>query len=85
MNSVLRIASGSLAVIGTAALAAYLVVASHFYSEWNWLWIMGFPLVATVVLFRRSRPWVWPATFAWLTACSFLAFMVTTQALGLGT
>jgi len=72
-------------VIGAAALAAYVAVARHFFSEWNWLCILGFPLVATVVLFRHSRPWVWPATFVWLAICSFLAFMATTQALGLGT
>jgi|tagenome__1003787_1003787.scaffolds.fasta_scaffold20536320_2 hypothetical protein len=85
MDSAARVASGSLAVVGTAALAAYFVVVSHLYSEWNWLWILGPPLGVTVVLVRRSKPWVWTATFAWLAICSFVAFMLTTQVLGLGT
>lgn len=85
MNSVVRIASANLSVVATAALAAWGIVASHFFSEWNWLWILGFPVAATFVLFRRSSPWVWAALFAWLAICSFFAFVLTTQALGLGT
>jgi hypothetical protein len=84
MNSAIRVAVGTIGVVAAAALAALVIVESRYFSEWNWLWIVGFPLAVTIVLFRRSRPWVWPAAFAWLVICSFLAFVLTTQALGLG-
>jgi hypothetical protein len=85
VSSLLRIVYASLGVMSAAALAAYSVAGNHFFSPWNWLLILGLPVVAIIVFFRRSPLSVWLASFAWLVICPFLAFMATGQALGLGT
>ena len=85
MNNIRRVASASIGVVATTALAACVIVANRLFSEWNWLWILGLPLAFTIIYFRRSPPWVWPAGFFWLAICSFFAFMLASQALGLGT
>ena len=84
MDGVFRLTSASLAVVATAALAAWFVASSRIVSEWNWAWIVGFPIAATAIFFRRSLPWVWLVVFAWLAICSFVAFMTTAAELGLG-
>ena len=85
MNRGVRVASASGCVIAAAVLATYVVAANHFFSPWNWLWILGFPIAAIIVFFRRFSPWVWLGGFVWLTTCSFATFMLSSLAFGIGT
>jgi hypothetical protein len=84
MSSALRLGSAFLAVVGTAAFAAYVVIAANFRSGWNLLSMVSLPLVAIVVSIRRMSPWVWPAAFAWLAICWICALAIAAQLLGAG-
>jgi hypothetical protein len=85
MNSAGRVGIASAGVVATAFVGTCAIVATHFFSQWNWLWVVGIPLAVTAALFRRSPPWVWPLIFAWLAICSFFVVLLTNQALGFGT
>ena len=84
MNNAVRVASASLGVVIAAAAATYVVVAIQFLSEWNWLWLVGVPLLSCGIFFRRSPPWIWPAAFAWLTICSFFSAVLTAEIFDVG-
>lgn len=84
MNNAVRVAGASLGVVIAAAAATYVVGEVQFWSEWNWLWLLGVPLLSCWIFFRRSSPWTWPAAFAWLMTCSFFTMALTAETLDLG-
>lgn len=85
MNTLFRIAGATVVAFATAALVAWCVVASQFFSSWNWLAIIGPPLAISYIALRREPLWMRAALFVWLAVVSFVGFLLTTQALGLGT
>ena len=84
MNLAVRLVSASLAVVATAALATSIMVASHFTSEWNWLWLLGFPFLYAVLVFRRHSLWMRIWALPWLEICAFFTMTITTAAIGGG-